>query len=204
MVPGFAIDQRVILAESKCGNVLWESLSIVTDDAVAEINRRGGALMIAVSHPHFYTSMAEWSEALGNIPVLLHAEDRDWVSRKAPTIEFWSGDRLNINSDLTLLHFPGHFAGSTVLHSGCAAGGGGALMLGDSIQVAMDRQQASVMHSYPNAVPVGPEVLRGILRRLDCVQFENAYGYAWGRNIIGGAKEAILNSLRRFLHAVSV
>lgn len=203
VTPSFAINQRAALVTSKDGNVLWEALSIVTDEAIAEINRRGGAQAIAISHPHFYTSMIEWSEALGGIPVLLHGADRQWVARASSRIEYWSGESLSINADLTLVNCPGHFPGSTVLHWKSGAEGLGALMLGDSVQVAMDRRQASIMHSYPNAVPVGPSVVRDVQRRLEAYEFENAYGYAWGRNIIGDAKNAIERSLARYLDAIS-
>jgi hypothetical protein len=101
------------------------------------------------------------------------------------------------------VHCPGHFPGSTVLHWKSGANGQGALMLGDSIQVAMDRQQVSVMYSYPNAVPVGPSVLHDIRRCLDPYRFENAYGYTWGRNIIGNAGEAIDRSFSRYLRAIT-
>lgn len=203
VTPFFAINQRAALVNSIEGNVLWESLSIVTDEAVAEISRHGGVQAIAISHPHFYTSMLEWSEALGNIPIFLHREDRQWVARGSSRIVFWSGDSLTVNSDITLVHCPGHFPGSTVLHWKSGANGRGALMLGDSIQVAMDRRQVSVMYSYPNAVPVGPSVLQDIRRRLDPYGFENAYGYTWGRNIIGNAREAIEQSFSRYLRAIT-
>ena len=201
--PFFAINHRAALVTSKDGNLLWEALSLVTDEAVAEIKRRGGAQAIAISHPHFYTSMIEWSEALGGITVLLHGADRQWVARASSRIEYWSGASLAINADLTLINCPGHFPGSTVLHSKSGAEGLGALMLGDSIQVAMDRRHASIMHSYPNAVPVGPRVVRDVQRRLEAYEFENAYGYAWGRNIIRDAKNAIERSLARYLGAVA-
>lgn len=201
--PFFAINQRAALVESRDGNVLWESLSIVTDEVVDAINRRGGAQAIAISHPHFYTSMLEWSEALGNIPILLHSGDRRWVARNSSRIEFWSGESLSLNLDLTLVHCPGHFPGSAVLHWRSGAQGAGALLTGDSIQVAMDRRQVSVMHSYPNAVPVGPCVLQEIRRRLSPYAFANAYGYTWGRNIIGNAKQSIEQSLSRYLDAIA-
>lgn len=203
VTPGFAINQRAVLVESRSGNVLWETLSIVTNEAATEIERRGGVQAIAVSHPHFYASMVEWSEALGNVPIFLHVEDRQWVARQSRRIEFWSGERLSVNSDITLVHCPGHFPGSTALHWQSGIHGAGALLTGDSIQIAMDRHQASVMHSYPNAVPVGPPIIREILRRLGPHSFVNAYGYAWGRNIIGDAKTAIERSLHRYLKIVA-
>src|SRR5262249_47976370 len=79
MQPGFAIQQRAFLIPDGPRNLLWECLSLVTPEAVAQINARGGVSAIAISHPHFYASMVEWSEALGGVPIYLHEADRDWV-----------------------------------------------------------------------------------------------------------------------------
>ena len=81
LAPDFAINQRALYLPTDAGNILWEALSLVTDEAVAELKARGGVDLIAISHPHFYASMLEWSEALGNVPILLHEADRDWVRR---------------------------------------------------------------------------------------------------------------------------
>ena len=40
----------------------------------------GGIAAIAISHPHYYSSMAEWAEAV-DAPIYLHAADREWVLR---------------------------------------------------------------------------------------------------------------------------
>ena len=94
--PAFAIDQRAFLIPTREENILWESLSVVTDEAVEAIRARGGLDRIVVSHPHFYSSMVEWSEAFGGVPITLHEADREWVQRPHPSIEFWSGDTLSI------------------------------------------------------------------------------------------------------------
>ena len=81
--PAFGIPQRMALVPTGAGNVLWESLSLVTDATVDDIRSRGGAIAIAISRPHFYTAMVDRSDALGGIPIWLHAADRDWVQRRA-------------------------------------------------------------------------------------------------------------------------
>jgi hypothetical protein len=48
--------------------------------------------MFAISHPHFYASMVEWSEALGGVAILLHVADRELVQKPSPHIKFWRGD----------------------------------------------------------------------------------------------------------------
>ena len=47
--------------ETDAGNVLWDCLAHLDDASIAEIRRRGGIRAIAISHPHFYTTMNEWS-----------------------------------------------------------------------------------------------------------------------------------------------
>src|SRR5262249_41977727 len=70
--PAFSINQRALLLETDAGNILWECVSLVTDDAVARLKTQGGVDKIAISHPHFYSAMADWSDAFGGIPIYLH------------------------------------------------------------------------------------------------------------------------------------
>ena len=63
--PSFAIGQQAHLIETRAGNVLWNCINLVDADTIAAIERRGGLAAIAVSHPHFFTSVAEWSRAFG-------------------------------------------------------------------------------------------------------------------------------------------
>ena len=55
---------------------MWDCQAVVTGAGIAEIERRGGLTAIAISQPHYYTSMVEWSEAFGGVPIYLHADDR--------------------------------------------------------------------------------------------------------------------------------
>src|ERR1700712_3135982 len=114
--PHFGIGQRALLVETPAGNVLWDCVSLIGETAIAAIRARGGLAAIAISHPHYYATMVEWSRAFGGAPIYLHAADRDWVQRCDPAIVFWDGDRREILSGLTLIRCGGHFAGATVLH----------------------------------------------------------------------------------------
>src|SRR5258708_643900 len=59
--PHFAIGQRALLVQTPAGNVLWDCISLLDDPTVAAVNALGGIAAIAISHPHFYSSMIEWS-----------------------------------------------------------------------------------------------------------------------------------------------
>lgn len=199
----FAIPQRALLVHSTIGTIMWDCVSLASDAAVAQLADRGGVAAIAISHPHFYSSMVQWSDALGGVPILLHEADRAWVQRSSPRIEWWSGDRLRLADDVQLIHLPGHFPGSSALWWTAAPQGRRALLAADSLHVADDRAHVTVMHSVPNYIPVGPHVIRDLQCRLADVDFDDLYGFTWGRNLIGDAAAAVARSLTRYLDIVA-
>ena len=75
-------------------NVLWDCISLIDRAAIRVVEAQGGLGAIAISHPHYYASMVEWSRAFGGAPIYLHADDRQWVMRPDPAIVFWEGDTL--------------------------------------------------------------------------------------------------------------
>ncbi len=203
LAPDFAINQRALFLPTDAGNILWECVSLVTPEAVAALKSRGGVDLIAISHPHFYASMVEWSDALGGIPILLHEADRAWVKRASPRIRFWSGERRPLSAAVTLLRCGGHFAGSTALHWTDGPRRGGALFPGDALQVVQDRRHVTFMYSYPNYIPMKRADVEFIRARIEGLQFVDVYGFTWGRNIIGGGREAVDRSFERYLAAIA-
>lgn len=203
MAGSFGIPQRALLLPTAAGNLLWECVSLVTDEAVSRLRERGGVDRIVISHPHFYASMVQWSEALGGVPILLHAADQAWVPWPHPAIEHWRGDLLPLGGGVSLVRTGGHFHGSTALHWETGVRGRGALFVGDSPQVAMDRRSVSFMYSYPNLLPLGPGAVRAMRERLAPLAFDDVYGYSWGRNILGGARAAVDASFERYLRAIA-
>ena len=125
------------------------------------INALGGLAAIAISHPHYYTTMVEWSRAF-DCPVHLHAADRERVMRPDQCVKFWDGDTCAIAGGLTLIRCGAHFEGGTVLHWPNGADGKGALLTGDIIQVVQDRAWVGFMYSYPNFVPLNADAVRRI------------------------------------------
>lgn len=200
--PAFAIGQRAFLVSTPAGNVLWDCVSLVDDATVRVIEGLGGLAGIAISHPHFYSAMAAWSEAFDGIPVWLHEADRDWVMRGGDAVRFWSGDSADLLPGLTAVRTGGHFAGGTVLHWAEGAEGRGTLFTGDMLQVAPDRQSVSFLRSYPNMVPLSANVVRRICARIEPFAFDRIHGAFRGRTIISGAKAAVARSAARYIDAI--
>jgi hypothetical protein len=200
--PGFAIGQRALLVETPAGNVLWDCLAPFTEEMAAAVRERGGIDAIAISHPHYYTTMVEWSRAFG-APIRLSAADREWVTRPDASIEFWDGDRLDLPGGLTLLRLGGHFAGGTVLHWTAGAEGRGVLLSGDILQVVPDRRFVSFMRSYPNLIPLPPATVERMVAALEPFEFDRIYGAWWDRFILADAHDAVRRSAARYVQAVT-
>jgi glyoxylase-like metal-dependent hydrolase (beta-lactamase superfamily II) len=201
--PDFAINQRALFLPTDAGNLMWECVSLVTPEALTALKAKGGVDRIVISHPHFYSAMVEWSEALGGVPILLHEADRQWVLRPSSRIEFWNGDSKRLSDGVTLIRCGGHFPGSTAIHWRDGPRRGGALFPGDALQVVLDRRHVTFMYSYPNYVPMKTSDVRAMRERLKDFAFEDVYGFTWGRNIIGGGRGAVDASFERFLAAVA-
>jgi hypothetical protein len=195
--PSTAIGQRALLVPGQGGNVLWDCVSIVDAETVDAVRALGGIAAIAVSHPHFYGSMVEWSEAFGGVPIYVHEADRDWVCRPGNVVH-WSGDTHEILPGRTLVNCGLHFAGGTVLHAG------GALFTGDIVTVVMDRRWVSFMYSYPNLIPEHPDRIARAVDMLDPLPFDTIYGGWWGRIVRHDAKAAITRSARRYLRHAGI
>ena len=201
--PSFAIGQRALLVPLADGCVMWDCVPLATPEAIAHVRSLGGLKAIAISHPHYYGALADWSEAFGGIPVYLHADDREWLTRPHASIVHWTGDSHRISDDLVLLRSGGHFAGATMLHWRQGADGKGALLTGDIAQVTMDRRFVSFMYSYPNYMPLNAAAVRRIAGVVEPFAFDRIYGAWWGRNIATGAKAAFAASVARYLAAIA-
>ncbi|MGI9078556.1 MAG: MBL fold metallo-hydrolase [Gemmatimonadaceae bacterium] len=201
--PSFAIGQRALLVRSAAGNVLWDCISLIDEATHDLIAALGGVSAIAISHPHFYSGMVEWSRAFGGAPIYLHEADRPWVMRPDPAIRFWSGETLELMDGLTLVRCGGHFEGGTVLHWPAGSGGRGALLSGDIVQVVQDSRYVSFMYSYPNLIPLPAAAGARIVTMLEPFAFEELYGAWWGRIVRDDAHRAVRESALRYIAALS-
>ncbi|HKB17670.1 MAG TPA: MBL fold metallo-hydrolase [Candidatus Dormibacteraeota bacterium] len=195
--PSFAIGQRALLVSSPGGNLLWDCITLLDDATLDAVRSLGGLRGIAISHPHYYTSMVEWSHAF-DAPVFLHEADRRWVMRPDPSIELWSGDTRALWDGMTLINAGGHFDGGTVLHWP----GGNTLLGGDIVQVAQDRRWVSFMYSFPNYIPLPAVSVKRIVAALEPFAFDRIYGAWWDRNVASDGKEAVRRSAERYKRAI--
>ena len=200
--PQIAIGERALVITRPEGGVMWDCTPLITDAAIADLKAKGGIKAIAISHPHFYATMVDWSRALGGVPIYLHADNRDWVMRPDDAIEFWTGESREVADGITLIRTGGHFPGSTVLHWAAGAGGKGALMTGDSIMVVPDTRWVSFMYSFPNLIPLNARAVETIVKAVRAYQFDRIYAGWWDRVLDHGAKESLKRSAERYIAAI--
>ncbi|HHA2336766.1 MBL fold metallo-hydrolase [Enterobacter ludwigii] len=194
-VPAFAINQRALLLRTPHGNILWDCIANLDPATRTIITALGGISAIAISHPHYYTTMQEWAGAF-DAPVYLHANDREWVMRDSPMLHFWQGDTLDIFPAVTLLRLGGHFAGGTVLHW---QEGDGVLLAGDILQVTPGKDAVSFMWSYPNMLPLPARSVEDVTGRLVGKKFARLYGAFEGQNILANADEIVQRSGQKYI-----
>jgi glyoxylase-like metal-dependent hydrolase (beta-lactamase superfamily II) len=199
--PSFAIGQRALLVPSGNGNVMWDCITLIDSDSAAEVERRGGLEAIAISHPHYYSGMVEWARAF-DCPIYLHAADERWIMRPDPAVQLWDGETKELGDGLTLVRCGGHFAGGTVMHWTAGAGGRGALLSGDIVQVIPDRGHVGFMYSYPNLIPLPDDVVQRIAAALEPYDFEVIYGAWWGRLVRHEGKDIVRRSAERYGRAL--
>ncbi len=200
--PSFAIGQRAFLLQTPKGNLLWDCVSLLDEATVSAVRRLGGVAAIAISHPHYYASMVDWSTTFGSAPIYIHESDAQWVMRPDRSVRFWSGESIPVLDSLTLIRTPGHFDGFQVLHWKAGANGRGALLSGDQPQVCMDTRWVSFMYSYPNYIPLAPAAVSHIVDILRPYAFDRIYGAFPRRTVVTDGKAALERSAERYLRAV--
>ena len=202
MRPSFAIGQRALLVQHPGGNLLWDCLSLVDQPGVDRIAELGGLAGIAISHPHYYGVMVEWSRAF-DAPVYLHADHRPWVMRPDDAIVYWDEEARTIVPGVTAIRCGGHFPGSSVLHWADGAEGRGALFTGDTIYVVSDRRWVSFMYSYPNLIPLDAATVLRIVAAVEPFTFDRLHS-SWRDSVVArDAKGAVRRSAERYIAHIS-
>ena len=196
-VPAVGIDQRALLVRTPAGNLLWDCIALLDEATEAIIRALGGLAGIALSHPHYYSTMVEWGRAFG-VPVHVHAADRRHAPRPDPCLHFWEGEALPVLPGVTLHRLGGHFAGGAVAHWAGGAGGRGALLSGDILQVLPDRRFIGFMRSYPCLIPLPPAEVDRMAGICAGLEFEAIYGAFHEREILHDARGAVARSAARY------
>ena len=195
--PTFAIGQRALLVCTDQGNVLWDCVSLLDEQAHARIAELGGISAICMSHPHFYAANVEFADAF-DARILIPRADREWVQRPSPRVELFD-DEAEPVPGLTLARIGGHFDGAAVLHWPAGSQGCGALLTGDTITVVQDRDWVSFMWSYPNLIPLDEATVLDIARRTERFSFDRVYGGWWGRVVVQDGAAAVRRSADRYV-----
>ncbi|RWX75034.1 MBL fold metallo-hydrolase [Neorhizobium lilium] len=199
-VPSFAINQRALLLRTPTGNILWDCVALLDDATKLLIAGLGGLSAIAISHPHYYTTMQDWAAAF-DAPIYLHAADQQWICRPSDHIRLWEEDALALSANVTLVHGGGHFPGGTVLHW-TADDGMGVLLAGDIVQVTPGRNRVSFMWSYPNMIPLSVTEVADVAERLAAWPIERIYGAFAGQNIASGGQAIIARSAQLYIDRI--
>jgi hypothetical protein len=200
-VPAFAINQRALLLRTPAGNILWDCIALLDDATKTLIQSLGGLSAIAISHPHYYTTMQDWAVAF-DAPIYLHAKDREWICRPSDHIRLWDEDALVLSSSVTLVHGGGHFDGGTVLHW-AGEDGKGVLLAGDIVQVTPGTDHVSFMWSYPNMIPLSAAEVADVAERLAPWPFERIYGAFTHQNVRSDGNGIVARSAKRYIDRIS-
>jgi hypothetical protein len=200
--PKIGIGQRAFLVRTPQGNLLWDCVPLLDDASIVAIKALGGLTAIAVSHPHYYSTMVAWSHAFDKVPVYIHQADEKWVLRPDPVVHFWEGETKTLFGGLTLINTGGYFEGFQVLHWPDGAGQKGVLLSGDQPQVCQDRRWVSFLYSYPNMIPLSALAIRRIMASLKPFAFDRLYGAFPGLTVPRDARGAVKRSAARYLKAI--
>jgi len=196
--PSVGIGHRGLLVRTEQGNLLFDPPGYFDDDLLASLRELGGVAAIASSHPHLTGLSISLSHRFGNIPVWVNGDNRRWVMRPDPVIEYWL-DEAEPLPGLKLVQCGGHFAGSAVLHWPAGAEGNGAILTGDTIGVNADRATVTFLRSFPNRIPLPERSVRKIVNTIEPLAFDRLYdGFSPGL-IADGAKDAIRFSADRYI-----
>ena len=189
--PKFAIGQRALLVD----RVLWDCQALLNDE-IEEVVGRIDA--IAISHPHYYTTMVEWARRFG-CQIYVHADDREWVVRPDDAIVFWEGEEHELKPGLTLIRLGGHFPGGQVLHWET---GGRAPHRGHRLRASRPPpRQLHVQLPEPDSSPRATVV--EIAHKLESWHFEKIVGAWWGTVVQHDGNGAVRRSAARYARALS-
>ncbi|MFE0023160.1 hydrolase [Amycolatopsis sp. NPDC059021] len=183
--PRFAIGHWSFLVRTPRGNLLWDPPAYLDEQVLGLVRELGGVAVIATSHPHMFAAQVAWSHEFGRVPVLVNADDEEWVPRPDPVIEYWK-EHAEPLPGLELIQVGGHMRGSSIARTS-----DGTLLVGDSISgVPKHPAWVSFTRNFPKLVPLSPAVVRRIVDRLDAWEYDRLYTLG-GDGIDRDAKQVV-------------
>ena len=152
--PTFGIGQRAKLLRTPHGNILWDCIALIDHATVEMIKAMGGIKGIAISHPHYYTTHGGMEPARSAACRSICTRPTQWIMRSDRTVKLWRAQTKELlpGADADLLRRP--LSRRHLLHWAQGAGGKGALLSGDIVQVVQDNKSVSFMWSFPNFIPL--------------------------------------------------
>ncbi|WP_432546750.1 MBL fold metallo-hydrolase [Kineococcus sp. SYSU DK004] len=204
--PRLGIGHRGLLVRTPAGAVLWDPPGYLDDAALTAVRDLGGLLAVTRSHPHLGGAFGEWSLRCPRpdgspAPVQLPRRDRRWLLRpdleRRGAVRWWE-DRQELAPGVTLVRCGGHFAGSAVLHVAGAAGGRGALLVGDTLMVLPGGRRVSFMRSYPMLLPMPERHLDRLLAALSGLRYDRLVGGFPGSGVDRDAQRVVADSARSY------
>jgi hypothetical protein len=200
--PDFALANRAFLVHSPAGNILWDCIQLIDNEAIELINSIGGLQAIALSHPHYYSTMNMWAR-LFNCPIYINENDKQWMMYPGENIKLWSGDSLPLWDGISIVNTAGHFAGSCVLQIPSLSPNG-TVLSGDSLYLSRSKKHIAVMHSYPNQILLSREEFKIFDQKTSGIRFDTLYGAFDNQNLNGNAMEVFELSMQRYRESYGI
>ena len=191
-------------------------------NSVFQINELGGLKAIVISHPHYYSTWADWSRTF-KCPVFVGAPDEEWLERRDTP-----GAELRLLTETYTPILPDEIDGVTAI----LAGGhfpGSLLLLWDGILFNADTIFTSpsgtnpvpgkpgvisftFFWSIPNRIPLDPDDILMIWNKIKDLEFHTMMGAFAGQDVrtmenekprgTGGVKGRLLESCKIYVRAM--
>ncbi|MGG5210072.1 hypothetical protein ACQWU4_14165 [Chryseobacterium sp. MIQD13] len=194
--PRFSIGQRALFVISEHGNLMWDCIPLIDEGVIEFIKSKGGLKTIALSHPHYYSIMRMWAETF-DCKILIHENDKEWVVNRGNSVEYWSGEELELWDTLKLHNIGGHFDGSSIIEIPWMSENG-TLLIGDTMYLSPSMKHFAIMRSYPNRIPLPLSEIKKIENRFENIRFDTIYGFYSYQNVEKNAKEILKDSISKY------
>lgn len=217
--PKVAIGQRAMLLQTSHGNVMWDMITLLDAETIKRITELGGLAAIVISHPHYYTTIHDWSACFPDTPIYLGAGDREWLvdpAGRPSNIHFLTALHHPILPGVTAVLSGGHFPGSLCLHWDEQ------LFIADTIFTVPSAQNPepgkegvtsyNFWYSVPNRIPLSPLQVWDIWKSVKDLEFHSTFGAFWGMDVrsseeeirrgTGGVKGRLLESVKIFVRGM--